>query len=54
MLVDGIDMVPGEVVRPDLDVVELGEVGGEERADGSAADDADPHEYEASRALTSR
>ena len=32
-----------EVVRPDLDVVERGEVGREERADRAAADDADPH-----------
>ena len=41
--VDRVDMRLVEVVGPDLDVVEAGEVRGEERADRAAADDADPH-----------
>ena len=43
-----------EVVGPDLDIVETREVRREERTDRSAADDADPHVYDASLALTSR
>ena len=42
--VDRLDVLPEEIVRPDLDVFELGEVGGEERADRPAAHDAHPHE----------
>ena len=41
--VDRVDVLAREVVRPDLDVVELREVRREERPDGAAADDADPH-----------
>ena len=33
-----------DVVGPDLDVVELGKVRREERPDGAATDDADPHD----------
>jgi hypothetical protein len=44
VLVDGCDVVDVEVVGPDLDVVELGEVNGEEGANGAATDDADSHE----------
>ena len=52
--VDRIDVLPEEVVGPDLDVLELSEVRGEERADRAAADHAHPHEYDASLAATSR
>ena len=41
---DRVDVGLVEVERPYLDVVEGGEVGGEERTDGAAADDADSHE----------
>ena len=41
--VDRVDVRLEEVERPDLDVVERREVGREERPDGAAADDADPH-----------
>ena len=42
--VDRVDVLLREVVRPDLDVVELRQARREERADGAAADDADPHD----------
>ena len=42
--VDRVDVLAREVVGPDLDVVELREVRREQRPDGAAADDADPHE----------
>jgi hypothetical protein len=48
-LVDGVDVLGGEVVRPDLDVVELCQARGEERADRAATDDADPHRRVPSR-----
>ena len=41
--VDRVDVLPREVVGPDLDVVELRQVRREQRADRAAADDADPH-----------
>ena len=41
--VDRVDVLAREVVRPDLDVVELREVRREQRPDRAAADDADPH-----------
>ena len=41
--VDRVDVRAVEVVRPHLDVVELREVRREQRADGAAPDDADPH-----------
>ena len=41
--VDRVDVRLRDVVRPDLDVVELREVRREQRPDCSAADDADPH-----------
>ena len=52
--VDRVDVVAREVVGPDLDVVERPEIGGEQRADRAAADDADLHCHEASFALISR
>src|SRR5205807_8205847 len=51
--VDRGDVVAREVVGPHFDIVEPREVGREERADGAAADDADPHAYVASRPRTS-
>ena len=51
--VDRIDLRSIEVVGPDLDVVELREVGSEQRSHRATPDHADPHEYEASRARTS-
>ena len=42
--VDRVDVLARRVVGPDLDVVELREIRGEERADRAAADDADSHE----------
>ena len=42
--VDRVDVGPVEVVGPDLDVVEPREVRREQRPDGAAADDRDPHE----------
>ena len=51
--VDRVDVWLGDVVCPNLDVVELSEVRREERADGTAADDTDSHEYDASFPLTS-
>ena len=41
--VDRVHVRAVEVVRPHLDVVERGEVRGEQRADCATADDADPH-----------
>ena len=41
--VDRVDMVAREVVGPDLDIVELRQVCGEQGADGAASDNADPH-----------
>ena len=41
---DRVDVRLVEVEGPHLDVVERGQVGGEERPHGAAADDADPHE----------
>jgi hypothetical protein len=52
--VDGVDVLAREVVGPDLDIVQSSEVRREQRADRPAPDDADPHEYEASRAFTRR
>jgi len=37
-------MLARRVERPHLDVFELREIRGEQRADSAAADDADPHE----------
>src|SRR5262249_62038431 len=51
--VDRVDVLPREVVRPNLRVVELSEVRREERPHSTRADHADSHEYDASRALTS-
>jgi len=42
--VDRVDVRRRRIERPDLHVVELRQVGGEQRSDGAAADDADPHE----------
>src|SRR5206468_2619505 len=42
-LVDRLDMRFVKVICPHLDVLEIREAGREERADGPAADDADPH-----------
>src|SRR5262249_53728109 len=42
--VDRLDVLAREVVRPDLDVVELRQVRCEQRPDRAASDDADPHE----------
>ena len=52
--VDRVDVRAVEVVRPDLDVVEPGQVRREQRPDGAAADDAHPHAYDSSLAFTSR
>src|SRR5207244_5965655 len=50
--VDRVNVLAREVVAPDLDLVELSEVRGKQRADRPAPDHADPHaEYDASRAL---
>jgi hypothetical protein len=59
VLVDRVDVGFHDVVGPDLDVVELAQVGGEEAAHGAAADYADPHLWtatfhEASFALINR
>ena len=54
LAVDRVDVVLREVVGPDLDVVELGQVRGEERPDRAATHHTNPHEYDASLALTSR
>ena len=54
MLVDRRDVLPVEIERPDLDVVELREVRREQGTDRSAADDRHPHRYDASRPLTRR
>src|SRR5204863_7828254 len=43
-LVDRADVSRVEVVRPDLDAGELGQVRRKERPDGTAADHGDPHE----------
>ena len=50
----GVDVVAHQVVGPHLDVVERPEIGGEQRADRAAADDAHLHCHEASFALISR
>jgi hypothetical protein len=42
--VDRVDVRARSIERPDLDVLELRQVRGEQRADCPAADDADPHE----------
>src|SRR5207247_7378084 len=52
--VDRLDVLPREVVGPDLDVVELREVGGEERADRAAADDTNPQDVPPVAARVSR
>jgi hypothetical protein len=52
--VNRVDVVLREVVRPHLEVLERRQIRREERPDRAAAHDADPHEYEVSRAFTSR
>ncbi len=42
--VDRVDVVARGVERPHLDVLELRQIRGEQRADGATTDDADPHE----------
>src|SRR6266576_181606 len=54
VLVHRRDVLPVEIERPDLDVVELRKVRREQRPDCSAADDRHPHRYDASRPLTRR
>ena len=53
-IVDRRNVLAVEIERPDLDVLELSQVGREQRPDRSAANDRHPHRYEASRPLTRR